>query len=107
MIRHGTRFPNKKDIKKMKKTLAEVQEKIIKNFEKSKSEFSPEVINRLSGWEFKVEKKQAVELTEEGENELIDLAERMQSRFPGLFVENYKRELFKVWFRTYSSIAMN
>lgn len=100
MIRHGTRFPNKKDIKLMKNDLSDVQEKIIKKFEKNHSELSSDFIRRLSKWKFSVKKDQAQHLTEEGENELIDLAERMQSRFPTLFVDNYKKELFKVTLST-------
>lgn len=106
MVRHGTRYPNKKDIKLMKNDLSEIQERIIKKFEKNHSMLSSDFIRKLSKWKVGVNKDQAVHLTEEGENELIDLAERMQTRFPSLFLENYSKEFFKVQSYTFKVLIV-
>lgn len=98
MIRHGARFPGKKHIKKMKKLLPELQNKIIEHFNKNCSELSEETVERLADWRIHFSKSDDKNLAVVGEHELTDLGERMQARFPKLFPEDYSKEIYRVRF---------
>ncbi|XP_058806693.1 multiple inositol polyphosphate phosphatase 1-like isoform X2 [Phymastichus coffea] len=95
MIRHGTRFPGKKHIKKMKTILSELKNKIIENFNKNNSELSVDTVERLTEWRRSFNKDDDKNLALEGEHELVDLAERMQARFPKLLPEDYSKDVYK------------
>lgn len=54
----------------------------------------PDLLQRLKFWHFDVDPKDKKKLVTEGEDELIELAKRLQKRFPELFVKNNKPELY-------------
>lgn len=95
IIRHGTRFPGKEDTKSMISSLPELQKKIIENFNNS-HKLPADFLERITAWKLSFNDSHTMVLTEEGENELTDLAERMQARFPETFPEEYHKELYKV-----------
>ena len=97
MVRHGTRFPGKKHIKSMVKNLPELQKKIIENFKSKNSQLSADSIEDFTKWKLYFDSTYAMNLAEEGEYELTDLAERMQARFPTIFPDNFDGELYKVY----------
>lgn len=80
----------------MNKYLSQLQENILKSFNKHNSKLNIDVIKNFINWKFSFNKIYPMDLTIEGENELIDLSERMQARFPTLFPEFYNKDLFKV-----------
>lgn len=97
IIRHGTRSPGKKVLKLMK-DLPDVRNEIVANCEANDCYLSKATILRLKNWKFTLTDKDAMRLAEEGEDELIGLAERYQSRFPKLMPEKFNNGTFKVFF---------
>ncbi|XP_014224945.1 multiple inositol polyphosphate phosphatase 1-like [Trichogramma pretiosum] len=95
MIRHGTRLPARKFIKPMTEILPDIQKQIIKNYQNGKSKLSADFIEKLERWTINLKEAEAMNLAEEGQNELIDLAERMQARLPELFPDDYEKNLFR------------
>jgi hypothetical protein len=97
MIRHGTRFPGKNHIISMKNNLPQLQKKIVKNLKKNNPKLFHDLIDNFNKWKLSFNDSDAMYLSDEGMNELIDLAERMQTRFPKLFVDDYSKDLYKVY----------
>ncbi|KAJ8679356.1 hypothetical protein QAD02_015143 [Eretmocerus hayati] len=95
MVRHGTRNPGRKFVEPMTKHLPEIQSKIIENFEIGNGHLSSIVVEKLRKWKISLKEDDAMKLVDEGENELIDLAERMQARFPTILKEDYDEKSFK------------
>ncbi|XP_031781275.1 multiple inositol polyphosphate phosphatase 1 isoform X2 [Nasonia vitripennis] len=95
VVRHGTRYPGKKHVKPMIKKLPKLKKKIVQSNNQNNSELSHDTIEKFNKWTLSFDEKQTMILANEGENELIDLAERMQSRFPNILVDNYDPELYK------------
>ncbi|XP_075158302.1 multiple inositol polyphosphate phosphatase 2 [Haematobia irritans] len=91
IIRHGTRNPSKKVIKQAKTKLMAIKEELIT---KRDSDLCPEFLQRLNFWQFNVTSEEEKFLVAEGEDELIELAERMQKRFPQLLPEDYDPNMF-------------
>lgn len=89
IIRHGTRNPSHSFIENMNTRLPEIKDLILK-YNTISSEFlhNSDLI-ALQKWQVKLAKKDSKKLTHEGQNEMIDIAERMQSRFPSLFSNIY------------------
>ena len=96
LIRHGTRLPEKKYVRGMSDTLPQIKKKIVEIFNSGKSNLSSDLVKRINDWNLSFNTSRPADLAEEGENELIDLGERIQNRFPKLFPEDYNRDLFKV-----------
>nr|XP_022917214.1 multiple inositol polyphosphate phosphatase 1-like [Onthophagus taurus]XP_022917215.1 multiple inositol polyphosphate phosphatase 1-like [Onthophagus taurus] len=92
-VRHGTRYPGISDIKVMREHLPKLQDEIIRVNEDE----SLKIDHRLSKsdlllfkkWYPRVEEYEAKMLTVEGEKEMVELAERMQWRFPNLLKPFY------------------
>ncbi|XP_031781276.1 multiple inositol polyphosphate phosphatase 1 isoform X3 [Nasonia vitripennis] len=99
VVRHGTRYPGKKHVKPMIKKLPKLKKKIVQSNNQNNSELSHDTIEKFNKWTLSFDEKQTMILANEGENELIDLAERMQSRFPNILVDNYDPELYKFYKR--------
>lgn len=86
LVRHGTRNPSAKLIKRMLERLPEIREIIRnKNFTKP-----------LERWVLKLSEKDQKLLTHEGEEEMLKLAKRMQNRFPEILNSRYSNSSYKV-----------
>lgn len=97
IIRHGTRNPSKKIIAQANESLGSLKERIVEaNLDAANSPLCPSLVQRLKYWHFNVDPKDEKILMTEGEDELIELAERMQNRFPELFIETFKPKLYNV-----------
>ncbi|XP_065363936.1 multiple inositol polyphosphate phosphatase 1 [Calliphora vicina] len=94
VIRHGTRNPGKKVIARIKTQLKSLRDHILAVKD---VEMCPKQLESLSKWNFTVTAEEEKYLVAEGEDELIELAERMQNRFPMLLPETYnpKQYFFK------------
>ena len=55
-----------------------------------------DIVRQLSKWTPEVENTDEKKLTHEGEDELLELAERFQRRFPKLLPEIYSNSSYKV-----------
>lgn len=95
ILRHGTRYPGKKYIFRMIKDLPELQNIILNNYKLNKTYLSPESIIHLANWKLKFTENDMMNLVEEGENEMIDLGERYQSRFHDIMPETYNNKSYK------------
>ncbi|XP_004524101.2 multiple inositol polyphosphate phosphatase 1 [Ceratitis capitata] len=91
VIRHGTRNPSKEHIEGTKFRLVQLKEQILKN---PQTKLCPEELIRLRFWNFNISSEEEKYLTAEGEDELQELAERMQNRFPNLLVDEYDPDLY-------------
>ncbi|KAJ8672613.1 hypothetical protein QAD02_003872 [Eretmocerus hayati] len=95
IIRHGTRYPSKKWVKKMTGDLPELQDRIEKEFKERNSELSREVADNLRTWRLPFSKNEKGKMTDEGKDELFNLAKRMQARFPTLFRTDNRELTYK------------
>lgn len=96
VLRHGTRYPGEKFINKVNVDLVEIQQLIIKNFDDNNSKLCPDSINKIKEWSPQMNISNSKKLAHEGEDEMIELAERFQERFPSLLQNEYSNSTFKV-----------
>ncbi|XP_064071714.1 multiple inositol polyphosphate phosphatase 1-like [Vanessa tameamea] len=93
ILRHGTRFPSAKDILGMNTKLKELKYEILmKNIQGTIKE---DYLNLFKSWSNDIEIEQEKYLTLEGQYEMIQLAERMQKRFPNSIKNKYNSKHFK------------
>ncbi|CAG2056294.1 unnamed protein product [Timema podura] len=95
MVRHGTRYPGHSAIVKMRQTLPKIREHIIAAYKDGKGSLCTDEILYFENWKPQVEDPDHKRLAHEGEDEMVDLAERFQIRFPNIFEENYVNDSFK------------
>ncbi|CAK9812393.1 Multiple inositol polyphosphate phosphatase 1 [Anthophora quadrimaculata] len=95
VIRHGTRYPGKKYISSMIERLPQLQKIILDNYERNKTDLTEEDAASFKDWKISFNEDDIMKLAEEGENELIDLGERYQSRFPTLMPEVYDNQTYR------------
>ncbi|XP_053988500.1 multiple inositol polyphosphate phosphatase 1 [Hylaeus volcanicus] len=95
VLRHGTRFPGSKFITPMIEKLPELQKIILDNYQRNKTSLFAEDAALLAGWKVTLTEDNIMKLVEEGENEMIDLAERYQSRFPTIMPEEYDNQTYR------------
>ncbi|KAG7198866.1 hypothetical protein KM043_015692 [Ampulex compressa] len=95
VMRHGTRYPGINYIRSIANNLLRVRDEILKNYADGKTELSSNDMILLENWKMTYGEEDAMKLAQEGEEEMIDLAERYQTRFPNLMPEIYKNETYK------------
>lgn len=93
IIRHGSRNPGKKLICKINNDLVNLQNSIVKN---GNSKLCIMDLDRIKLWSPIFVDGEEKYLVSEGEDEMIELAERMQHRFPSLFPDQYDNSTYKV-----------
>ncbi|XP_049811872.1 multiple inositol polyphosphate phosphatase 1 isoform X1 [Schistocerca nitens] len=99
LVRHGTRYPGRQMIFKMTTQLSELRDIIVIGY-RGKKEYGPDHIcakdiGRLKAWNLNVQESQEKHLAHEGEDEMIELAERFQKRFPKLFPGHFDNNTYK------------
>ncbi|XP_067005691.2 multiple inositol polyphosphate phosphatase 1 [Anabrus simplex] len=94
LCRHGTRFPKKSTIKKLR-ALKSFRDEIIKNHKSGDGNLCKKDLDNLKAWEFNVTNEQDMQLTSQGEKDLRDLAVRMKKKFPTLLSSAYSPELYE------------
>lgn len=85
-MRHGTRNPSAKLIKKMRERLPQIRDLIAE----------ANIASLLEKWALYISEKDQKMLTHEGEEEMLFLARRMQRRFPNVFGAKYSNSSYKV-----------
>lgn len=94
IIRHGARNPNRKTIALMRNHLTHIRDDILEHqFDGKLCSSDIELFRR---WEPNLSENESKHLVFEGTDELIGLAERMQSRFPNILSDIYINNTFKV-----------
>ncbi|KAI4456531.1 multiple inositol polyphosphate phosphatase-related [Holotrichia oblita] len=97
LTRHGTRNPNVLQIQKMQGYLPILKDIILeRNSNISSSNLVESDIELFQNWYPSVNEKDSKKLTIEGEHEMLELAERMQARFPDLLPPVYSNTSYKV-----------
>ncbi|XP_034124643.1 multiple inositol polyphosphate phosphatase 1 isoform X2 [Drosophila guanche] len=88
VIRHGSRNPSKKVILRAQQRLVELQQRLLSQ---PHANLCPDEMQQLRDWSWAHLNAAEDEklLVAEGEDELIELAERMQLRFPSLLPDIY------------------
>uniref|UniRef100_A0A8D8Y336 Multiple inositol polyphosphate phosphatase 1 n=1 Tax=Cacopsylla melanoneura TaxID=428564 RepID=A0A8D8Y336_9HEMI len=83
LARHGTRYPRKKEIQKMKDLLT-LRAQVLKNFERRDVEkrFCEKDLTNLNKWNYNLTDDLDNQLTFQGHDDLLFLAKRMRSKFP-------------------------
>lgn len=92
-MRHGTRYPKKSVIHAINNHLTSIRNEI---FEKRKPNLCPKDFERLRSWNSQLNVDEEKHLTLEGNDELLQLAERIQNRFPLLLPEQFSENFYKV-----------
>lgn len=92
-MRHGTRYPKRSVIHAINDHLTNIRNEI---FEKRKPRLCPNDIERLRSWKSELNVDEEKWLTYEGNDELLQLAERIQNRFPSILPEQFSETFYKV-----------
>ncbi|XP_072743794.1 multiple inositol polyphosphate phosphatase 1 isoform X2 [Anoplolepis gracilipes] len=95
ILRHGTRYPGKKYIPRMINELPEWQHIILQNYKQNTTSLSANDAALFKKWKMSLAERDMMKLTLEGENEMIDLGERYQARFPSLMPETFNNQTYK------------
>lgn len=95
IVRHGTRYPGSKVIRKMKERLPILRDSVIQNHKLKRGQLCKEEIAALLAWSPHVEEADEKRLAHEGEDEMVELAERFQNRFPQILPEVYTNSTFQ------------
>ncbi|XP_066595136.1 multiple inositol polyphosphate phosphatase 1 [Prorops nasuta] len=95
IVRHGTRYPGKKYVPRLNKQLSNIQEAVIQNYNEGTINLTKDIINEFKNWSFDITIEDIMLLHTEGKNEMIDLAERFQSRFPSIMPEIYDNQTYR------------
>ncbi|XP_011642707.1 multiple inositol polyphosphate phosphatase 1 isoform X1 [Pogonomyrmex barbatus] len=98
ILRHGTRYPGKKYVPRMIDDLPELQHVILQNYENGATNLSADDAALFKKWKLSFARGQMMKLAVEGENEMIDLGERYQARFPSLMPETFDNQTYKIRF---------
>lgn len=93
VIRHGTRHPKRKVIESINIHLTNLRNEIV---DKRNPKLCPNDIERLRSWESQIIVDEEKYLTYEGNDELLQLGERVQNRFPSLLPEQFSESFYKV-----------
>lgn len=95
VLRHGTRYPGKKQTPDMIKKLPKLQKTILQNYHKNETKLTADTAALFKEWKLTFTKNDAMNLAEEGENEMIDLGERYQARFPSIMPDIYNNKTYR------------
>ncbi|XP_021914875.1 multiple inositol polyphosphate phosphatase 1-like isoform X2 [Zootermopsis nevadensis] len=98
IVRHGTRYPGSKIIRKMRERLPVLRDSVIQNHKLKRGRLCNEEIAALQTWSSHVEETDEKRLAHEGEDEMVELAERFQNRFPQILPDVYTNSTFKFQF---------
>uniref|UniRef100_A0A6P7FWI8 Multiple inositol polyphosphate phosphatase 1 n=1 Tax=Diabrotica virgifera virgifera TaxID=50390 RepID=A0A6P7FWI8_DIAVI len=95
MVRHGTRNPKYSVIEQMLARLPEIRKLLVESTSLPNDHVKNRDLDLLRKWKLTLDVDDKNKLTHEGEEEMLVLAERMQSRFPELFDEVYSNTSYK------------
>lgn len=76
--------------------MPQLQHLILKNYANDKTTLSADDAALLKKWKIPFAQRDSMKLGVEGENEMIDLGERYQARFPSLMPEAYSNQTYRV-----------
>ncbi|KAJ8975347.1 hypothetical protein NQ317_000275 [Molorchus minor] len=95
VIRHGTRNPSISKIEQINNRLPDIRDFILENDNLPNGFIKNRDLDLFQKWEPTLNAESKKKLTREGREEMLLLAERMQSKFPELFDNIYSNTSFK------------
>lgn len=98
IIRHGTRNPSEQNIGLMKNRLPQIRDLLLEKIKSPTDMIRGRDIDQFRKWKSKFQEDEEMNLAPEGEEEMIILAERMQSRFPEVFDKIYSNTSYNFKF---------
>lgn len=98
VVRHGTRLPTRNTITDMHDKLPQIQYHVLKNNQSANSHLSKLQLELLRNWKASIHEDDEKILAHEGEEEMINLAERMQLRLPEILPNIYSNSSYNVSF---------
>nr|CAI5859808.1 unnamed protein product [Callosobruchus analis] len=101
VVRHGTRNPKATTIVGMKERLPLIKQKILESSNFPNEYVKNRDLDLFKKWKPSVDPRDEKKLTHEGEEEMLLLAERMQTRFPDVFDNVYSNTTYRFKY-TYS-----
>lgn len=96
IIRHGSRNPNRKTIKLMRFHSIEMRDNILRA-QKTAATLCESDLALFRQWEPKLHEDDQKKLVLEGADELLNMAERMQNRFPKLLSDTFTNTTYRVY----------
>lgn len=96
IVRHGTRFPSRNLITEIHDKLPQIRDNVLKNYQSANSYLSKLQLDLLRNWKASMHEQDEKILAHEGEDEMINLAERMQLRLPEILPNIYSNSSYKV-----------
>ncbi|ENN71133.1 multiple inositol polyphosphate phosphatase 1 [Dendroctonus ponderosae] len=95
LVRHGTRNPSKSNLEPINSRLPIIKNNVL-NSKKVPNDFiKNRDLDLFKKWKWTVKLEDEKKLTHEGEDEMLLMAERMQSRFPEVFENVYSNTTYK------------
>lgn len=73
-----------------------IKNRILDNYKLNLTKISEDTFKDLSEWKLDLTEEDSMKLYDEGENELIDLAERFQNRFKQIFHHIYNNNSYNI-----------
>ncbi|CAH0384074.1 unnamed protein product [Bemisia tabaci] len=97
LSRHGTRYPDLKEIKRLQ-NLTAVRELILQNHDARATRLCDRDVDGLRRWHYNLRPEQDNQITSQGHEDLLFLAKKLKSNFPELLDVPYSESKFD--FRT-------
>lgn len=97
-VRHGTRTPGQKTVNKMNTLLTAFRDEILSNHDNERGNLCDDTLIKLRKWSSPFDASEHKILAHEGENEMLELGERYQNRFPDVLSEIYSNSTYKFRF---------
>lgn len=95
IIRHGSRNPNRKTIRLMRSHAIEIRDNILRT-QKTANTLCEADLDLFRYWVPELHVDDQKTLVLEGADELLNLAERMQNRFPKLLSDTFTNNTYRV-----------
>ncbi|KFM71744.1 Multiple inositol polyphosphate phosphatase 1, partial [Stegodyphus mimosarum] len=96
LSRHATRYPDKDNIVEINSILPTLRDRIINSSLSGKVEICAEDLKKLKNWTSEMEPENDNKITDTGEEEAEELAQRLKRRFLAVLNETYSPEKFVI-----------
>ncbi|KAL1443490.1 hypothetical protein MTO96_007402 [Rhipicephalus appendiculatus] len=98
-MRHTTRFPGKKDLKKFGERLPELQNMILNASRAGSGTLCRQHVNSLRKWKYNWDESMENRVTSSGIRETGEIASRFRRMFPGLLPSRFYQDEYAVLYR--------
>lgn len=96
LLRHGTRYPNVKEIDELTKGVPPIQARLRESAAAGRAALCPADVERMLTWKLNATKAHGNMLTVQGERDMEGIAGRFRSRFPAFFTKHAHADQFQI-----------